>query len=167
LNGDSNYDNAVLTQYPGANWCPYPQKPNQTTQIAQIEQLRGVPDKIKQWLQSSGPVVAVMLEYEDLSDWKNGLSQVYKPADSIMVGGSPSPNRIVGGHVVSIVGYGRSDSVPYWICQNSWGTTWNAPAAGSSDDYGYFLVQEDTAYDPDKDSRICYIDSIDVWGITM
>ncbi|CCF17082.1 papain cysteine protease family protein [Brevibacillus laterosporus GI-9] len=71
--------------------------------------LTGKPSQIKEWVSSKGPVSACLIVYEDLFSYRNGI---YRH----MTG------QRVGGHCVSIVGY--NDSEGYWICKNSWNSTW-------------------------------------------
>jgi C1A family cysteine protease len=65
---------------------------------------------------------------------------VYESFDSdqvINTGIVPLPNdteRILGGHAVLVVGYKLIDGNLYWICRNSWGTSWG--------DNGYFYMPE-------------------------
>jgi hypothetical protein len=125
---------------------------------------------IKQWISGTspdgpgGPVIAVMVEYQDLRTFMGGES-LYIPAED-----TPTAiNWRVGGHVVSIVGYDDAYASPggtgndkVWICKNSWGTQWN-PSAG-----GYFRVKQEkgnSAWDPKH--RRTYIDSFDVWGVVV
>ncbi|MCQ6563983.1 C1 family peptidase [Paenibacillus mendelii] len=71
--------------------------------------LTGQPALIKEWIDKKGPVIASLIVYEDLYEYKTG---VYKH-----VAGEKS-----GSHCVSIIGYNDSDGC--WICKNSWGTDW-------------------------------------------
>ena len=37
----------------------------------------------------------------------------------------PKREKFVGGHAVTLVGWGkRDDDSEYWICKNSWGFDW-------------------------------------------
>jgi cathepsin B len=38
----------------------------------------------------------------------------------------------LGGHAVKVIGYGIEDGLSYWLCQNSWSTTWG--------EGGYFKI---------------------------
>lgn len=40
----------------------------------------------------------------------------------------------MGGHAVKVIGWGVEDGVNYWLCSNSWNTTWG--------DNGFFKIQE-------------------------
>src|SRR6185295_15057654 len=77
-------------------------------------------DAMKQWLLDTGPVIAVMLEYSDFFGYGGGATP-YTPGYSST---APFP-FIVGGHVVSIVGYDTRGSKNHWICKNSYGKGWN------------------------------------------
>lgn len=78
-----------------------------------INQIKG---EIVRW----GPVAAGFILYENFVDEKkwNGRT-VYDKVE-----GKP-----IGGHYVSIVGYGKD----YWICRNNWGTDWGL--------LGYFKIK--------------------------
>lgn len=45
-----------------------------------------------------------------------------------------SSESVLGGHAVLVVGYTTKNGAPYWICRNSWGSSWG--------DNGYFYMPE-------------------------
>lgn len=65
---------------------------------------------IKQTINDYGSVTVFMYADSDLSSYASGIYN----HSSVTWGG--------GYHVVSIVGY--NDTGSYWICKNSWGTSW-------------------------------------------
>ena len=69
------------------------------------KQIMNIKYEIAKW----GPVAAGFIIYENFLNDYNGLT-VYEKVE-----GKP-----VGGHYVSILGWGKD----YWICRNSWGTEW-------------------------------------------
>ena len=124
--------------------------------------------KMKDWIFSTGPVVAVMVQFDDFDKWgKHWItSNPGRPNPHIYVPGAPMPGSggpdkdpgpIVGGHVVSIVGYDNAGPVPFWICKNSWGDTWNGD--------GYVRIAQGKPGQPTVPK--CYIDSIDVYGVSL
>jgi hypothetical protein len=81
---------------------------NQLIRITSWKQLTTL-DEIKWWVANKGPVITGMQVYDDLYYYDGGIySSVY--------GG------YVGNHAVSVIGF--SDEGKYWICKNSWGTSW-------------------------------------------
>ncbi len=60
----------------------------------------------------AGPGVVTFVVTDDFFSYAGGI---YTPL------ASASP---VGGHAVSLVGWGVEGGLPYWICQNSWGAGW-------------------------------------------
>jgi len=66
-------------------------------------------DQMKTWISTKGPLCACFSVYEDFYAYRNGIYR--------HVTGS-----IVDGHCVSVIGYNDTDQ--YWICKNSWGSSW-------------------------------------------
>ncbi|MFN2590331.1 MAG: C1 family peptidase [Actinomycetota bacterium] len=75
------------------------------------------PGDRKGWIDTNGPVIACMAVYADFFNYKNG---VYRHATG--------PLR--GYHCITCVGYNEDEG--YWICKNSWGTSWG--------DNGFFKI---------------------------
>ena len=85
-------------------------------------------DNIKYELLRFGPVAAGFVIYENFANTYDGMSIYTGPAQG---------DKPLGGHYVSIIGWGNKDNgkiVPeYWICRNSWGTDWGL--------LGFFKIQ--------------------------
>jgi len=64
---------------------------------------------MKNAINEYGPLVTSMYVYDDFPDYNGGIYV-------------KNSNRLLGGHMVAIVGY--NDDPGYWICKNSWGTEW-------------------------------------------
>ena len=73
---------------------------------------------IKYQIAKWGPVAAGFLVYENFINKYDGLDVYTKPS-----------GKILGGHYVSIVGWGKD----YWICRNSFGADWGL--------LGYFYMK--------------------------
>jgi C1A family cysteine protease len=94
-----------------SNWV------ERVVKISGYQDVTGKPAQIKEWIATKGPVSACFVVYQDFFSYKSGI---YKH----VTGGQ------AGGHCVSIVGY--NDNPGYWICKNSWNTTWG--------DNGFFCI---------------------------
>ena len=104
---------------------------------------------MKEHIFNIGPVIAIMVQYEDFyafGDTFSGTSNnaVYRVARR-------RPPRIVGGHAIAVVGYSGND---HWICKNSWSDAWNGD--------GYVRVAQGKG-----NTGETYIDRIDVWGVEL
>lgn len=83
-------------------------------------QLQGV-STIQTEIMTNGPVHATMNVYQDFFVYRSG---VYKQ----------SYGSDTGLHSIKIIGWGTDPSAgPYWICANSWGTSWGGLG-------GYFWI---------------------------
>jgi len=71
--------------------------------------------QIRAELVQNGPVEASFTVYADFLNYKSGVYQYTSGA-------------ALGGHAVKMIGYGtdRASGLPYWLCSNSWTTTWGA-----------------------------------------
>ena len=63
----------------------------------------------KEWLSTTGPMVACMAVYRDFYSYRGG---VYRHVSG----------DLVGHHAICAVGYSEAENC--WICKNSWGTDW-------------------------------------------
>ncbi|KAL3320797.1 hypothetical protein Ciccas_000513 [Cichlidogyrus casuarinus] len=66
-----------------------------------------------------GPVEADFEVYGDFPSYKSGVYQ--------HVAGN-----YLGGHAIRLLGWGKENGVPYWLCANSWNSDWG--------DKGYFKI---------------------------
>jgi len=66
---------------------------------------------MQQEIFSNGPVEACFSVYSDFVTYKSGVYQ-YTTGD------------LLGGHCIKIIGWGVENGTPYWLCNNSWTTTW-------------------------------------------
>lgn len=82
------------------------------------ERVRNIKYQIAKW----GPVAAGFLVYENFMKDYKGLDIYEKPE-----------GKVLGGHYVSLMGWGRKDGVEYWICRNTFGTDWGL--------MGYFYMK--------------------------
>ncbi len=83
-------------------------------------------DSLKNTIINFGPVITHLDLYNDLGTYTNGI-YLNNPASGEN-----------GGHITILTGYTDDESVKnggYWICKNSWGTTWG--------ENGYFKIPYD------------------------
>jgi len=69
------------------------------------------PQAIKEDLYKNGPVNTGFKVYDDFLTYKSGIYR-------------QQSNKLLGGHAVKIVGWGKENDVEYWIVQNSWTAGW-------------------------------------------
>ena len=81
-------------------------------------------DYVKTEIYSSGPVT-IAIAVNDILELADGKSIIDFPDND--------PNDI--NHLVSIVGWGIENNIPYWVIRNTWGTNWS--------DNGYVRIRND------------------------
>jgi len=163
---------------PSQTWCHLPDPAD----VSALRKIRGVTKltdiaQMKDWISrlTGGPIVAVMVQYEDFQTFGDRWAStnpgaenanVYAPEATVTLPGStgPTPNRVIGGHVLSIIGYNSTDpdrNKHYWICKNSWGSAWNGN--------GYVRIRmgRGTPTPAVAPAHNCFIDAIDVRGVTL
>jgi cathepsin B len=55
-----------------------------------------------------GPLTVAMMVYQDFITYTSGVYEQRTGA-------------LLGGHAMTLVGYGVENGVKYWLCKNSWG----------------------------------------------
>ena len=68
-------------------------------------------DAIKEEIQTNGPVETRFNVYSDFMNYKSG---VY----------THTTGYLEGGHAVKLIGWGNEQGKDYWLCANSWNTSW-------------------------------------------
>lgn len=82
-------------------------------------------DSIKNDLVKFGPVTAAFYVYDCFLSYREGVYT--KTSSSILP---------LGGHAVTIVGWGTENGLDYWRCRNSWNDGWG--------DNGHFKIAMDS-----------------------
>ncbi|KAJ3448508.1 tubulointerstitial nephritis antigen-like [Anaeramoeba flamelloides] len=80
-------------------------------------------NEIQNTIYQDGPVCGTMIVYEDFMKYTGG---VYKHISGEML----------GGHAITIIGWGEDNGTKYWKVQNSWGEKWGED--------GYFRILRGT-----------------------
>lgn len=62
-------------------------------------------------IMTNGPIEVAFEVYQDFMSYHSG---VY----------THTTGKLLGGHAVKMIGWGVDNGTPYWICANSWDTTW-------------------------------------------
>jgi len=76
---------------------------------------------IKAEIYNNGPVEASFNVYNDFFSYSSGVYRHVR-------------GRLVGGHAIKIIGWGVENRRAFWLCANSWGTSWGMQ--------GYFKIQQ-------------------------
>jgi cathepsin B len=63
-------------------------------------------------IMTNGPVEACFSVYADFLNYKTGVYQY------------DGQSQFLGGHCIKVRGWGVENGTPYWLCNNSWTTTW-------------------------------------------
>ncbi|KRW99107.1 hypothetical protein PPERSA_02939 [Pseudocohnilembus persalinus] len=62
-------------------------------------------------IMTNGPIQGAFTVYSDFYTYKSGVYQHLE-------------GDFQGGHAIKILGWGVEDGTPYWLCANSWNTSW-------------------------------------------
>lgn len=77
-------------------------------------------------IQNNGPIVCGIKLYPSFAEFfKKNKTGIYT---------GPKPGEATtGGHAINCIGWGVKNGVKYWLCRNSWGTSWG--------DNGFFRLE--------------------------
>jgi len=77
-------------------------------------------EKVKEEIYNKGPIEGAFDVYRDFLSYRSGV-YYHKTGE------------LLGGHAISVLGFGNEGGLKYWLCKNSWGQGW-----GMS---GYFKIK--------------------------
>jgi len=90
--------------------------------VGNVYNVNGI-DQMESELDNNGPMEVAFTVYSDFLTYKSGV-YYYQSGDEL------------GGHAVKVIGYGTESGMDYWLCQNSWTTSWG--------DNGMFKIRKGT-----------------------
>ena len=108
-------------------WCdPYVQAKQTCNSVCGTgNTFTGVPGSVRS-VGGAGATGVLQMQLELIRGGPGVVSFIVKSDFFSYAGGIYTPSATatdVGGHAVSLVGWGVDNGVPYWICQNSWGSS--------------------------------------------
>ena len=92
-------------------------------------------ESIQTEIMTNGPIEVAFNVYQDFMSYHSG---VY----------THNSGKLLGGHAVKMIGWGIDNDIPYWICANSWDTTWGAIG-------GFFWIKRGTDECGIESNTIC------------
>jgi len=114
-----NFVNTPSCKPKCANKVPFSGDKHFVSSVYQVNSVSSIMTEIT----TNGPVEAAFTVYEDFLAYKTGV-YIHKTGQA------------VGGHAIKMIGFGTEGGVNYWLCQNSWTTSWG--------DGGYFKIRRGT-----------------------
>ncbi|XP_014244675.1 cathepsin B-like [Cimex lectularius] len=93
-------------------------------------------EEIQKEILTNGPVQAAFKVYDDFPVYKSGVYQ-------------KTSEKVLAGHGVKIIGWGKENGLPYWLIANSWNTDWG--------DKGLFKIA--------RGQNECKIESLVIAGV--
>lgn len=81
------------------------------------------PREIKEEIFKNGPMETAFTVYEDFMNYKGGVYHY-------------TSGKLLGGHAIKVLGWGHDEAsgLDYWLCANSWDTTWG--------EKGFFRIKQ-------------------------
>lgn len=89
--------------------CDNASTPYKKYKVSSVVHPTSVED-IKKELSTNGPLETGFTVYEDFYNYKSGVYH-------------HTTGSQLGGHAIKVLGYGTEGGVNYWLCANSWGTS--------------------------------------------
>jgi cathepsin B len=69
------------------------------------------PAEIQSEIYQNGPMETAFTVYQDFFQYHGGIYQ-------------HTSGGMAGGHAIKVLGWGQENGINYWLCANSWGTSW-------------------------------------------
>ncbi|OQV22591.1 putative Cathepsin B [Hypsibius exemplaris] len=67
-----------------------------------------------------------IMTYGSISAGFSAYRDIYSYASGVYTRTTVPTNDLLGGHALTIIGWGTEGGVDYWLAKNSWGTNWGA-----------------------------------------
>jgi cathepsin B len=102
--GDGSAPQCTSSCSDGSSWSPYYVRDDSIQQLSDAASIQTA-------IMTNGPVEGAFSVYQDFMSYKSGVYQ-------------HKSGQLLGGHAIKILGWGTENGVDYWLCANSWNTSW-------------------------------------------
>ncbi|KAI3428721.1 hypothetical protein D9Q98_007545 [Chlorella vulgaris] len=142
VNQQCNRKHQCYTCWPGAAGCE-PIKQYKRLVVGEHGRVEGAA-AMRAELFARGPISCSIAATEGLDAYTGGIYTEYNP--------EPQTN-----HIVSVVGWGEEDGIPFWHVRNSWGQPWG--------EQGFFRIVTSEAFDGRGNDYNCAIEKSCGWAV--